>query len=60
MTYRENRTHRGYLQLVRYLPSAKAKIVDLDVPELNQYFREVCPYSFLHQSLGFLRYDTVA
>jgi hypothetical protein len=60
MKYRENRTHRGYMQLVRYLPSAKAKLVDLDVPELNQYFREVCLYFFLHQSLGLLKYYTVA
>ena len=38
---RESRTYRGYAQLIHYIPSMKTKLVDLDVPELNQCFREV-------------------
>jgi hypothetical protein len=41
MESRQERLCRGYELLVRHIPNLKARLVDQDVLELNNYFRDV-------------------
>ena len=38
---RQNRTFRGYNLLARHVPGFESKLVDLEVPQLSVFFRDV-------------------